>query len=192
MLRRNTDAVREVEKAVSLDPLSLIVGADLAEELLVALRYDEAIEQSRKTVSLDPFSGPAHFALGEVFAERRMFNDAITEFRKAVDLSPGSTAFVTNLAHAYALLGMKDEAGKILADLTNRPGGSSGPETALGYLGLREKDQAPRLRGEYMPSCLVPALPGQGAGFFARSSDLPCRFVHGISALCPARSAAVP
>jgi TolB-like protein/DNA-binding winged helix-turn-helix (wHTH) protein len=142
MLGRNSDAVREVEKAVSLDPLSLIVGADLAEELLIAHRYDEAIVQSRKTVSLDPFFGPAHFALGEGFAERRMFNDGITEFRKAVDLSPSSTAFVANLAHAFALSGMQEEAKKILADLTTRPGGSSGPETALVYLGLGEKDQA--------------------------------------------------
>ena len=57
-------------------------------------------------------------------------------------MSPGSTAFVANLAHAYALLGMQDEAAKILVDLTNRPGGSSGPETALAYQGLGEKDQA--------------------------------------------------
>ena len=144
MLRRNSEAVREVEKAVSLDPLSLIVGADLAEELLIAHRYDEAIGQSRKTMSLDPFFGPSHFALGEVFAEKRMFNDAITEFRKAMDLSPGSTAFVANLAHAYALSGMQDEAIKIRTDLTKRPqsAGSSGPETALIYLGLGEKDQA--------------------------------------------------
>jgi tetratricopeptide (TPR) repeat protein len=143
MLRRKGEAVREVETAASLDPLSLIVGADLAEELLVARRYDEAIEQSRKTVSLDPLFGPAHFALGEVFAEKRMFNEAITEFRKSVELSP-STAFSANLAHAYALSGMQDEAKKILTDLTNRPPSdrSSGPETALVYLSLGEKEQA--------------------------------------------------
>jgi TolB-like protein/Tfp pilus assembly protein PilF len=151
MLRRNSEAVREVEKAVSLDPLSLIVGADLAEELLVAHRYDEALGQSRRTVSLDPFFGPAHFALGEVFAEERVFNDAITEFRKAVDLSPGSTAFVANLAYAYALSGMQDEAKNIRTDLTNRlqSAGSSGPETALIYLGLGEKDQAAWLERAY-------------------------------------------
>ena len=51
-LGRNDEAVAEMKKAESLDPLSLIISADLAEELLIAHRYDEAIRQSRKTMDL--------------------------------------------------------------------------------------------------------------------------------------------
>src|SRR5580692_10997412 len=46
-LGRHGDAIAELDKAESLDPLSLIISADLAEELLIARRYDEAIKQSR-------------------------------------------------------------------------------------------------------------------------------------------------
>jgi tetratricopeptide (TPR) repeat protein len=144
MLGRNGEAVTEVEKALSLDPLSLIVNADLAEELLVAHRYDDAIQQGRKTVDLDPFFAPAHFVLGEVFTQKHMYQEAIAEFRTALELSPGSTAFRANLAYAYAVSGNRDEAVKILNDLENhsKNGFSNAPQIALGYVGLGQKDQA--------------------------------------------------
>lgn len=144
MLGRNGEAVAEVEKAASLDPLSLIVSADLAEELMVAHRYDEAIKQSRKTMNMDPFFAPAHFVLGEVLVQKHMYNEAVAELRKAVELSPGSSAFTANLAYAYAASGKRDEAVTILNDLKNRSqnGFSNAPEIALIYVGLADKDQA--------------------------------------------------
>ncbi len=47
-LGQHGEAVAEVEKAVNLDPLSSSIGADLAEELLVAHHFDEAVAQSRR------------------------------------------------------------------------------------------------------------------------------------------------
>jgi len=143
-LRRNSEAVAEVEKAATLDPLSLIVGADLAEELLVAHRYDEALEQSRRTMDMDPFFAPAHFAMGEVYTQKHMNNEAIAELQKAIELSPGSTACRANLAYAYAIAGMRDEAVQVLDDLKNRKqnGFSNAPEIALVYVGMNQKDQA--------------------------------------------------
>jgi Flp pilus assembly protein TadD len=95
-------------------------------------------------MNLDPFFAPAHFVLGEVFVQKHMNNEAITEFQKAIELSPGSTAFTANLAYAYAVSGVRDEAVKILNDLKNRSqnGFSNAPEIALVYVGLDEKDQA--------------------------------------------------
>ena len=143
-LGRHDEAVAEVEKAASLDPLSLSIGADLAEELLVAHRFDEAIQQSRKTVILDPFFAPAHYVLGQALVQKHNYKEGIAELQKAVELSPGSTAFTANLAYAYAVSGMRDEAAKILNDLKNKSaqGFSNAPEIAMVYVGLDEKDQA--------------------------------------------------
>src|SRR5580698_673807 len=105
-LGRHGDAIAELEKAESLDPLSLIISADLAEELLIAHRYDEAIKQSRMTMNMDPFFALAHYVLGQAFMQKHMYNEAIAELRKAIDLSPGSTAFTASLAYAYAISGM--------------------------------------------------------------------------------------
>jgi tetratricopeptide (TPR) repeat protein len=54
LLGRYNEAIAEMRKAKSLDPLSLIINADLAELLLIARRYDQSIEQSRKTIEMDP------------------------------------------------------------------------------------------------------------------------------------------
>jgi tetratricopeptide (TPR) repeat protein len=143
-LGRHAEAVAEVEKAASLDPLSPSIGADLAEELLVAHRFDEAIKQSRNTMILDPFFAPAHNVLGQAFVQKHDYNEAIVELQKAIELSPGSTAFTANLAYAYAVSGMRDEAEKIMKDLKNRSpqSFSNAPEIAMIYVGLGEKDQA--------------------------------------------------
>jgi tetratricopeptide (TPR) repeat protein len=143
-LGRNGEAVAEVEKAQNLDPLSLIINADLAEELLVAHRYDESIKQSRKTTYLDPFFAPAHFVLGQALTQKHNYNEGIGELQKAIELSPGSAAFTANLAYAYAVSGKREQAVKILNDLKNRSpqSFSNAPEIAMVYIGLDQKDQA--------------------------------------------------
>jgi tetratricopeptide (TPR) repeat protein len=127
-----------------LDPLSPSIGADLAEEFLVAHRFDEAIRQIRKTIILEPFFGPGHYVLGQALVQQHDYNEAIAELQKAIELSPGSTAFTANLAYAYAVSGMRDEAAKKLDDMKNRSpqAFSNAPEIAMVYVGLDQKDQA--------------------------------------------------
>jgi TolB-like protein/DNA-binding winged helix-turn-helix (wHTH) protein/Flp pilus assembly protein TadD len=143
-LGRHDQAVAEVEKAATLDPLSSSIGADLAEELLVAHRFEESIKQSQKTLILDPFFAPAHYVLGQAFVQTHNYSQAIAELQRAIELSPGSTAFAANLAYAYAVSGKRDEAEKILNDLKNRSPQvfSNAPEIAMVYVGLDDKDQA--------------------------------------------------
>ncbi len=64
VLGRNSEAITEMKKAKSLDPLSLVIGADMADVLLVARRYDESIQQSRKTIEMDSRFGIAYYQLG--------------------------------------------------------------------------------------------------------------------------------
>ena len=141
---RHREAIIELEKARNLDPLSLIIGADLGEELLIAHRNDEALAQIRKTIRMDPFFAMAHFVLGEVLVQKQMNTEAIAEFQKAIELSPGSVAFSANLAHAYAVSGNKHEAKAILNNLRNqsRLDSSKAPQIALVYVGLQDNDQA--------------------------------------------------
>jgi TolB-like protein/DNA-binding winged helix-turn-helix (wHTH) protein/Flp pilus assembly protein TadD len=143
-LGRHDEAIAEVEKAASLDPLSPSIGADLAEELLVAHRFEDAITQIRKTIILEPFFGPAHYVLGQALVQKHNYNEGIAELQKAIELSPGSTAFTANLAYAYAVSGMRDEAAKKLNDMKDRSpqAFSNAPEIAMVYVGLNQKDQA--------------------------------------------------
>lgn len=133
---RSAQAMAEMEKAQSLDPLSRIIGADMAEELLIAHRYVDAIKQSRKTLDMDPLFPVAHFELGQAFAQKRLYTEAIAEFKTAVELSGGSAMFRASLAYAQALSGNRAEAEAILNEL------KLPCEIALVYAGLNENSQA--------------------------------------------------
>jgi TolB-like protein/DNA-binding winged helix-turn-helix (wHTH) protein/Tfp pilus assembly protein PilF len=156
---RNSEAIAEMKKAENLDPLSLIISADMAEILLVAHLNDEAVEQSRRTIDMDPHFGIAHYELGQAFVQKHSYDEAIAEFQKAIELSGGSIPCTSNLAYAYAVSNKRNEAVKILNDLLTRSTRNAS-EIALMYVGLGEKDQAvkwlERAYGEHFnPSILV-------------------------------------
>ena len=144
VLGRNSEAITEIRRAESLDPLSLIISADLADVLLIARRYEESIEQSRKTMEMDPRFAVTHYQLGQAFVQKHMYKEGITELQKAIGFSGGNKTFRSNLAYAYATSGRRNEALEILNDLKTRPnnGFSNASEIALIYVGLDEKDQA--------------------------------------------------
>jgi TolB-like protein/DNA-binding winged helix-turn-helix (wHTH) protein/Flp pilus assembly protein TadD len=144
VLGQNSEAIAEIRKAESLDPLSLIISADMADVLLVARRYDESIQQSRKTIEMDPRFGVAYYQLGQAFAQKHMHQEAITEFQKAIGFSGGNKTFTASLAYAYAVSGRTNDALNILKDLNepSKDGFSNASEIALVYIGLNNKDEA--------------------------------------------------
>jgi TolB-like protein/DNA-binding winged helix-turn-helix (wHTH) protein/Flp pilus assembly protein TadD len=144
VLGRTSEAIGEMRRAESLDPLSLIISADMADVLLIARRYDEAIRQSRKTMEMDPRFAVAHYQLGQAFVQKHRYAEGIAELRQAIGLSGGNKTFRSALAYAYAASGRRNEALEILNDLQNRlnNGFSSASEIALIYVGLDEKDRA--------------------------------------------------
>src|SRR5260370_39010653 len=94
-------------------------------------------------MDMDPNFAVAHYELGQAFVQKHLYKEAITELQKAIVLSGGSTTCTSNLAYAYAVSGMKNEAVKILNDLKNRSNhASNAPEIDLVYEVLGENDQA--------------------------------------------------
>jgi tetratricopeptide (TPR) repeat protein len=144
VLGRTSKAITEMRSAESLDPLSLIISADMADVLLIARRYDEAIQQSLKTMEMDPRFAVGHYQLGQAFVQKHMYDKGIAELQKAIGFSGGNKTFRSALAYAYAASGRRNEALEILNDLKNRlnNGFSNASEIALIYVGLDEKDQA--------------------------------------------------
>jgi TolB-like protein len=144
MMGSNGEGDAELRKAENLDPLSLIISADLADALCIAHLYDEAILQSRKTLEMDPNFAVAHYALGQALEQKHLHNDAVVEFKRAIQLSGGSEIFLAHLANAYAASGQTDEVMKIVSDLESRHSQSSsaGSDIALIYFGLGDNDRA--------------------------------------------------
>jgi TolB-like protein/DNA-binding winged helix-turn-helix (wHTH) protein/Flp pilus assembly protein TadD len=144
VMGRNGEGIFEMRRAESLDPLSLIISANLAEALCVAHLYDESMKQSEKTLGMDPNFAVAHYALGQALEQKHMHDEAIAEFQRAIELSGHSGAFDSNLAYVYAVLGRKVEAEDIVKDLVARPdkNPSIDANIALVYVGLGDHDQA--------------------------------------------------
>jgi tetratricopeptide (TPR) repeat protein len=144
MMGRNSDGMVELKKAQSLDPLSLIISADIADALSVAHLFDEAVPQSQKILEMDPSFAIGHYELGQAFGQKHMLDEAIAEFQRAIGLSGHSGAFDSNLGYVYAVAGRREEATQIIKDLEARDeqNPSVGADIALIYVGLGDHDQA--------------------------------------------------
>jgi len=144
LMGRNGEAIAEMRKARSLDPLSVIINADLAEVLLLAHLYDESAVQSRTTIDIDPDFALAHNQLAEAYLQKHLRDQAILEFQTAARLSADSPICTANLARAYASSGRRAEAQELLAGLKQRakPAYSSAVEIAMIYAALGENSHA--------------------------------------------------
>src|SRR6266513_1760001 len=144
LLGQYDEAIAEMSKAENLDPLSLIINADLAELLVLAHSYDESIRQSRKTIEMDPNFALAHNQLAQAYLQKHMNDEAVAELQKAAQLSGGSPTVMANLARAYVASGKRGEAIKLLSGLKKRSNAtySHGSEIAVIYAALGDTDQA--------------------------------------------------
>src|SRR5262249_8852884 len=77
LLGRHDEAIAEQERARQLDPLSLIVNANLTRPLYWARRYDEAFAQAHQTLELDPSFGVALFWLEGALRHKGLFKEAV-------------------------------------------------------------------------------------------------------------------
>ncbi|MCK4889851.1 MAG: protein kinase [Candidatus Aminicenantes bacterium] len=137
-------AIETMNKALELDPLSILYTSQLGIYLYLARSYDEAIVQLLKTLEMDPDFTEAIWALGVVYEQKKMHKKAISELQKAIKLSRDMPMYIASLGHTYALSGNRSEALKILDKLLNLSKHQyvSSYNIALIYTGLGEKDQA--------------------------------------------------
>jgi tetratricopeptide (TPR) repeat protein len=132
-----------MKRAVELDPLSIIINADLGNTLSTVRRYDEAIEQLRKTVEMEPNFYYARWNLGQALAMKGLIKEAEAEYEKAIALDNDPVPLAL-LGHLYAGLGKQAEALNILERLRNmlKERYVSSYNFALIYVGLGQKEQA--------------------------------------------------
>ncbi len=136
-------ALAELRHAQELDPLSLIISADIGELLGGARRYEEATAQLQSTLKMDPNFLLAHLELATVFIYQQKYAEAADHARKALALAPGSLWAECVLGTAYALRGQRDKAQKMMESIQH----SSHSKEAATYVatiatGLGDKNAA--------------------------------------------------
>ncbi len=112
--RRTEDALAEIRIAQKLDPLSIIINADVAHLLYFSRRYDEAIAQVRRTLEMDPNLAGAHVTAGLAYLAKRQYPQSVVELEAAVRISNGAPDATAFLGLVYAQSGRRDEARRVL------------------------------------------------------------------------------
>ncbi len=134
--------IAEMKRALELDPLSLIINANLGQAYINVNRYDDAIAQLRKTIEMEGSFYFAHQMLGEALDLKGQIPEAITEYEKAIALNDDPIPKAL-LGHLYGRIGRKDEARKILEELrqTREQRYIEAYGLAIVYLGLGDRNE---------------------------------------------------
>jgi TolB-like protein/Flp pilus assembly protein TadD len=120
---RLDQAREEMMLAQALDPISSIIGRDLARIYYYKQDYESALEQCDHTIELNPHFSPAYWILGLVQEQRGEFDESAAALQRALQLSPRSPLMQAALARTLALSGKQSDSHRIqreLHDLTEK------------------------------------------------------------------------
>ena len=102
--------IRELERALELDPNSPDAQRYYAIILWQRGRLDEAILHMTRAQELDPLSPAMYVDLGKILNSARRFEEAMQQYRKALELNPDYSPAHRHLGHCYAAQGRYEEA----------------------------------------------------------------------------------
>jgi tetratricopeptide (TPR) repeat protein len=140
-LGRHQEAIAEIKKARTLDPLSPRINANVGAALSFAGHKDEAIQELQKALAFGPDHAITHRYLSSAYSEKGMHEKAIAEAQKAIQ--DGDSLGDLNFARILARAGERQQARKIVerALLSNRE--YVAPDyLAFAYAALGETDKA--------------------------------------------------
>jgi adenylate cyclase len=140
---RMDEAIAEMERAQSLDPLSPACSANLGWTLYLAHRLGPAIDELQRVLTGNPGNGIAQFYLGYALIDAGRYEEAIDALGKAREATKGMPWSLEGIGLAHGLAGRLEEARAILADVRARAAASyvAPSAVALVLLGLGEDEQ---------------------------------------------------
>ena len=145
-LGQEEEAIQEIDRASQLDPLSLIVAANVGLVRVSARRFDEAIAACDKLAHSDPTFARAHWCLFYAYWGKRDYAKAVDEFKLYAQLSTSQNDldFASALERGFRAGGWKAGIPQALeVRLAQRKRGYASPfEIATYYAELGEKEQA--------------------------------------------------
>jgi serine/threonine-protein kinase len=116
-VKHTDDAIREMRRAIDLDPLSINVNQNFGYIYALAGQYDEAVTQLHHALDLDPNNPVTHGYLGLTYEWEGDYLHSLEEFRTAQKVSGRFVPYAAGVAQVLALAGRAKEARAILDDL---------------------------------------------------------------------------
>ena len=139
-------AEAQIQRALELDPLSLIINTDAGEVFYAAKDPDRAMFFLRRVLELDPNFAEAHLVLGKVYEEKHELAQATAEFNSADRLFNDAPNLRALQGHVLALSGKRAEALDIARKLEedSKARYVSGVDIAMVYCALGDTDRGMR------------------------------------------------
>ena len=109
---RHDEAIAELNRAMELEPLYLIQGANFAGVLIFARQYDAALDQARKTYDLDPNHVGAQYWLCHALNAKGMYTESLLILEKSMQ---ENSPLLAPAAYAYAKSGQRQKAEAVIA-----------------------------------------------------------------------------
>lgn len=144
MQHRHAEALKDKEKALSMDPLSVIFRTDVGRMHYFERRYDPALEHYQAALDIDPHFFFVHILLAQAYLQKGMFKPALSALKTAARLTDDSTFALARLAQGYAIAGEQEKARSLLKRLDAMAARKyvAPFEIALIHVGLRDYDEA--------------------------------------------------
>jgi tetratricopeptide (TPR) repeat protein len=141
---RPEEALAQIRQARRIDPVSLLINANVGWILYLSRRYDQALDELDRTLELDPDFGVARVYRGLTLMLLGRNEEAVKEFRRIMERSGPSVSVSGALGCALARAGRKAEARRILADMQRTARKQYVPPHLFArlYADLGEKDRA--------------------------------------------------
>ncbi len=121
-LGQSEGAIAEIQRALELDPLSLVVNRDVGQVYYYSRDYDLALEAAQKTIDMDPTFSFAHHCLGLAYLQKSMFPEALAAFQKEKSIAGDVLGNYIDSCTCitYAKMGKIKEARRLLSDFSSQ------------------------------------------------------------------------
>jgi serine/threonine-protein kinase len=116
-LGRLDEALRAIQTALELDPLSAIASTGLGGCYYRMHRWTEAEKALRTTIDLHPNFGHARWSLGRVLLEQGEGDLALQKFDEGIQVAGRSAIVLAELGHCLGRLGRHEQARRVLAEM---------------------------------------------------------------------------
>ncbi|HEV2490101.1 MAG TPA: winged helix-turn-helix domain-containing protein [Candidatus Acidoferrales bacterium] len=116
-LGRTDEAIREIQRAQELDPLSLLIGVEVAWNSYMCRDFVRAREQSLKVLEMEHEFPAALHIFGLACEQLGEDREAVSAFERASALTGAHQTIRASLAYTHGRRGRRDAAAAILEEL---------------------------------------------------------------------------
>lgn len=143
-LNRNDEAWAEIKRANDLDPLSLVIINNIAEQYIDRGDLKSAIEECQRVIDLDSNFWAGHLTFGIALVKLGRYDEALGAGQRSMQLTKRSNASLAFIGHVYGRMGKRAEAEGVIKELEERYAKQEADarDLAVVYAGLNDKDQA--------------------------------------------------